>query len=245
MSCNLLLRGGPTHDFDATSDLLAAVFAEQGIPTVMLDEPADFFAALRSGEVDGAPVTAVTVDALRWRMDQHRYATQRDRWAVDPADDDLATVERFVRSGGGMLAVHTAVICFDAHPRWTGLCGAAWNWDRSSHPPPGPVTVEVTECGRTHPVTAGSGGFEVHDELYGDLDLIEGLTPLMVGRVGAVAAPQPVLWAQELDAGRVVTDLLGHGPESLTHPGHRVVLTGAVRWVCRAGAPATHGGGVT
>lgn len=251
MSCNLLLRGGPTHDFAATSAALAAVFAEHGVRTVMVDEPAEAVAALRAGEAEGGRITTLTVDALRWRMDQPRYAGQRDRWAVDPDDDDLATVEEFVRGGGGLLAVHTAVICFDGHPRWTGLCGAAWNWDRSSHPAPGPITVEVTEHGRTHPVTAGSVGFEVHDELYGDLDLADGIEPLMIGRTGAGGAPQPVLWAREMGAGRVVTDVLGHGPDSITHPGHREVLAAAVRWICgadaphRAGTPAVHRGGGT
>ena len=39
----------------------------------------------------------------------------------------------------------------------------------------------------------------------------------------------PLLWARAVGAGRVVTDLLGHGVESVTHPAHRTILQRAVR----------------
>jgi type 1 glutamine amidotransferase len=160
---------------------------------------------------------------------------------VDLPAEDLAAVDAFVRSGGGMLALHTAVICFDGAPVWTELCGAAWNWQASSHPPVGPVEVRVTHAGRTHPVTAGDSDFVVDDELYRDLDLVDGLVPLLEGtRAGAT---HPVLWAREVGAGRVVTDLLGHGPGSIAHPVHRAVLGRAAAWIAGAGPGSPSEGG--
>ena len=152
---NLVLSGGPGHAFDVTSASLVTLLHEQGIQSTVVTEPSDAVAALRRAEDGtGDPVDLFTVNALRWRMDQDRYASQRTDHAVDLSPEDLAVIDRFVRGGGGLLALHTAVICFDADPVWHALCGASWRWDRSSHPPLGPVEIEVTGAGQTHQIPA-------------------------------------------------------------------------------------------
>lgn len=232
---NLLLTGGPTHDFASTSRAVAALLAEEGIDTTIVDDPASAFGALRDAhEGRAAPVDLMTVNALRWGMSQERYAELRAEHAFQIADEDAALLDAFVRGGGGLLALHTAVICFDAHPTWRELCGAAWDWSSSTHPPCGPSRVQVTDVGRSHPGTAGLDGFVVDDEVYGFLDEVDGLDPLLTGDHGGRA--HPLLWARTVGAGRVVTDLLGHGPESVEHATHREILRRAAHWAI--GSPA-------
>jgi len=229
MTRNVLLSGGPTHEFASTSAVLAALLADQGIGTTVVTEPADAVAALRAAEEGtGDRIDLLTVNALRWRMTHDRYASGRDEHAVvlDPAD--LAVIDRFVRGGGGLLALHTSVICFDADPVWHALCGASWRWDRSSHPPVGSIEVEVTDAGRAHPLTLGVERFVVEDEAYGFLDEVDDLDPLLVSTHGG--RTHPLLWARPVGDGRVVTDLLGHGRASFEHPTHRSILARAAAW---------------
>jgi type 1 glutamine amidotransferase len=126
-------------------------------------------------------------------------------------------------------------VCFDADPVWRELCGAAWDWAASSHPPLGPVTVAVTAEGRGHPITAGVEGFEVVDEVYAFLDQVEGIVPLLTASQGD--GDHPVLWARTVGLGRVVTDLLGHGPTSIGHPAHRAMLGRAAAWTLGGAGP--------
>lgn len=232
MTANLLLTGGPTHPFGATTPLLVDLLAERGITTEVTTDPHEALSLLTAAEAGGRPgFDLVTVHALRWRMEQARYADRRAEHAVAVSDDDLAVLDRFVRAGGGLLALHTAVICFDGVGPWRALCGAAWDWDRSSHPPLGPVTVTPTEAGRAHDVTAGVEAFTVEDEAYGDLDALDDLEPLLVAEHGG--RTHPLAWARTVGAGRVVTDLLGHGPPSFTHPVHRDLLGRAATWAAR------------
>lgn len=224
----LVLSGGPGHDFATTTGVLVEVLAEAGLEASVVTEPAQAVAALRAGS---PPVDLLVVNALRWRMDVERYAHLRDELAVVLTDDDAAVIDAHVRGGGGLLALHTAVICFDAHPIWRELLGASWDWERSGHGPVGPVSVRPTEAGSTHPVTAGAAPFRVDDELYRDLDLVPGVTPLLTGADDGPAAP--VLWARQLGRGRVVTDVLGHGAASLAHPDHRALLARAATWARR------------
>lgn len=221
MSRALLLTGGPTHPFAETAPLLVDLLAEQGLGVVVVTEPAEAVAALPD-------VDLLVVHALRWAMAQERYAALRTGYAITLPPGDLAALDRFVRDGGGMLALHTAVICFDADPTWHALCGASWDWERSSHPPLGSVDVAVTEAGRAHELTAGLGPFTIEDEAYGFLDELDDLVPLLVTDHGG--RTHPLLWARAVGGGRVVTDLLGHGPASFQHPSHRTVLARAIAW---------------
>ena len=226
---NLLLSGGPGHPFGGTSSSLTTLFDEHGIASTVVTEPGDVVAILQRAKAGvGPPVDLLTVNALRWRMEQDRYAAQRGEHAVVIGAQDLAVIDRFVRGGGGLLALHTAVISFDADPTWHSLCGASWSWDRSSHPPLGAVEIEVTEAGHAHAITRGLERFTIHDEAYGFLDQADGLEPLLVSSHGG--RDHPMLWARAVGSGRVVTDLLGHGRESHEHPVHRTVLARAATW---------------
>ena len=229
---NLLLSGGPLHDFDATSSAIATLLGTGDggpIETTIVDDPTDALTRLRAGCTSATPEwDGLTVNALHWRMEPDRYAHLRDGAAFELSSADGELISGFVHRGGGLLAVHTAVICFDAEPHWRALIGAAWNWERSSHPPVGEVSVQVTAVGRRHPITAGIEPFCIVDELYGFLDEADDLEPLLTAtRDGTV---HPLLWARPAGAGRVVTDLLGHGPESIAHPAHRTILQRAAAW---------------
>lgn len=241
MRRHLLVSGGPGHDFDRTSAAIVDALTDLDVTTTIVADPAAAVAALEESSHGGEPWDLLTVNALRWRMEQERYAEERDRWALTLAPHEAATIERHVAGGGGLLALHTAVICFDDEPLWRHLIGAGWNWDRSGHRPAGPVEVAPTLYGRHHPATERTRPFTVFDELYLDVDLDIDVVPLLTGTQDG--RTQPVLWARQHGHGRVVTSLLGHGPESLTHPRHRALLASIAEWASRT--PSTTTGGPT
>ncbi len=229
MSGHLVLSGGPGHDFDATTSELTALSMEVGLTPTVLTDPNDFFDALRRAEQRAIPRwDLVTVNALCWRMETGRYVDERDGRAFALGAADAGFLASHVGGGCGLLVLHTGVICFDAEPTWHQLVGASWNWESSSHPPMGEIEIAVTEAGREHPVTAGVLPFRVCDELYLHLDTVDGLVPLLTALHGG--REHPLLWTHQFGDGRVATDVLGHGCESLRHPAHRAVLRRAMSW---------------
>ena len=233
---HLLWSGGPGHDFDGSAAVLVEDLADVGAETTVVTEPAEAIDALRGAAVGATPAwDLLTVHALRWRMAVERYAHLRHDEAFVLTDADAEVLGGHVAGGGGLLALHTAVICFDGHPRWRALLGATWDWDRSHHAAPGVVTVAATAAGDAHPITIGTAPFEVDDELYGELDRSPDVVALLTGtQHGEV---HPVVWARSHGAGRVVVDVLGHAPASLAHPGHRAVLARAATWASRTRSP--------
>ena len=233
MTSNLLISGGPLHDFAASSGALVEVFTEASVESTVFDDPR---AALAELAAEPEAWDFVTVNALRWEMASQRHAAHRDAWAFTLREDEAHTLDRHVRSGGALLACHTATICFDSHPLWAGLIGATWNWERSSHPPQSLARVTPTAAGRKHAITSGIQEFVTNDEIYGFLDYAPGLVPLLTSRHGGT--DHPVLWARSVGKGRVVTDLLGHDAQAMRQPEHREILARAARWMCDQQSPS-------
>jgi type 1 glutamine amidotransferase len=226
VTTNLVISGGPLHDFTESTRALVEILATEGVHSTVFDDPRVALHALSRRPDDW---DVVTVNALHWKAAAERHADLRERWAFDLGRTESETIDRYVRNGGGLLACHTAVICFDGDPRWAACLGATWSWDRSMHPPLGPVRIGATPAGRSHPITDGIHEFELVDEVYGFLDAAPDLVPLLTSPHNET--DHPVLWARSVGAGRVVTDLLGHDATSMDHPIHREILRRAVRWL--------------
>lgn len=222
---NLIVSGGPLHDFASTTAGLVEAIGRCGVTSIVPTDPTD--ALDRVAERPGWDL--VTVNALLWRMPAERHAPLRDAWAFRLGDDHADSLGRHVAEGGALLACHTAPICFDGDARWRALLGASWDWGRSHHPPLGPAAIRPTEAAEGHPITEGAGPFEVVDEVYADLDLDDDVEPLLVGEVDG--RDQPVLWARTVGRGRVVVDLLGHHRDAIEQPAHAAVLRRAVTWL--------------
>jgi len=225
MARNLILTGGVGHPFADAAPALAAVLEEAGFRSTVTEDIEGGLAALAEGGFD-----LVTVYALRWRMlASEKYAPLRERCAFTLSARGREALSGFVAAGGGLLALHTAVICFDDWPEWKELAGGAWVWGRSFHPPYGAVTVAPTAV--AHPITAGVAGFALRDEVYSDLDLVPGVVPLLAGTAdGADRGTWPMLWARPVGRGRVVCDTLGHDRAALEQPMHRRILRNAAAW---------------
>jgi uncharacterized protein len=220
----VLLSGGLTHDFPATTACLADLLVRGGIRPEVHE---DVDAALRA--LPGAAL--FVVNALRWTMTgpgtPDRYRAMAPEHGVSPAVRDALGTH--LASGGGLLGMHTAAICFDDWPEWAAALGCAWRWGVSHHPPLGPrVRVEVAG---PHPIVEGIDGFPIVDEVYGDLDRPPDTVALLrAAQPGSDGPAQPLLWAREHGGGRVVYDALGHHPPSYEVSEHREIVRRVIAW---------------
>jgi uncharacterized protein len=225
----VIVSGGVAHDFPATSAELVRVLAEAGLRATV---EGDVEAVLTGLGAPGEQRPLLVLDLLRWTMHVERYLHLRDEWSISLSEDARAGLRGHVHSGGGLLAMHGASICFDDWPEWRDLLGGVWDWDRSTHPPlDGPVTVAVATD--RHPIVAGVGDFEIVDEVYGFLDRTDDVVGLMSSPHGGT--DHPLLWARTVGSGRVVYDALGHHVPSYAVPEHRQIVRRAARWA--AGLP--------
>jgi type 1 glutamine amidotransferase len=223
----VVLSGGYAHSFAETSAVLAGLAAETGMVPEIHDSVGAAMAALPGARL-------LVVNALWWSMAQHdKYAPHRAAHARNLSDSELAAMVQHVASGGGLLALHTATICWDTQPGWVQLMGGGWAWGRSHHPPLGPVAVSLTAQGAA---LSGASDFEVIDEAYHALD--PGPDCRILAHAAAGGAPQPIAWTRHHERGRVAVDALGHDVRSLRVPGHAALLRALIAWAAEGGGDA-------
>ena len=218
---NLILVGGIFHDFHASAEALAKVLAPLGIESRI---EADLDAGIAS--LADNPVDLLTINALRWEMMGEKYDPYRETEAYSPPSQTRIGIEAHLQSGGALLGLHTASICFSDWPAWGSLLGGRWVWGTSWHPAPETITVTPDKSAALSHLIP----FEVQDELYTDLLLEPGAQVLVHGHSVAMPTLQPIVWSHTVGEGRVIYDALGHDCQSLSHPAHAQLLRETVSW---------------
>lgn len=204
----VLYSGGHGHAFADSSAALADRLAAHGCD-VRIETDFDAVVAALS-ETD-----LVAVNALRWTMTQHeKYAPFRPSLAYRPSPGAVAALADWVRGGGRLFALHTAVICFDVEPGWLELLGGGWTWGLSHHPPLAELTIEP----------ADAPAFVLVDEAYHNMNPAPDAE--IRARCAVDEGPQPTAWIRPFCAGRVAVDTLGHDRRSLETPGHAQLIDG-------------------
>ncbi|MEK7411797.1 MAG: ThuA domain-containing protein, partial [Planctomycetota bacterium] len=160
-----------------------------------------------------------------------------------------AAIQTFVARGGGVFIHHFANGA--CHASLTDAAASDWPWYRTlvrriwEHRPiaPGPSShdrfrsFEVKPCS-DHPLIANMTAFTVEDELYYRQHGSEPISALMTARSEDTGTDEPLVWAYEVGAGRVVQSLLGHSAKTYEPAQMRAFARRVIAWCARR---AIHG----
>lgn len=219
----LIITGGWAHPFERTSPFLADVFLPAGFDSVIADDLDEAASILAGDQFD-----LITVYACWFGMSDKRYDAVRSEWARTSSPALRDGIASHLDARRGILALHTAPICFDDWPEWPAIVGGSWNWERSWHPQPGEMSVKPEG---DHPIVHGIRPFSVVDERYTDLDV----SPDVDVIAWTLADDrQAAIWTHSAGTARVVYDALGHDERSLGHADHAVVLRRCALWAAGA-----------
>lgn len=202
----------PAHDWRKVTSALIGVLEQDPRMVVHVTEQPEDLATARITDYD-----VIVMNYCNW-----------DRPGLgEVAKKNFAN---YLEHGGGLSVIHFANGAFtDTLPNkesdWpeyrTRMVRRIWvhGPDQSGHDAYGPFAVQVTDAGRTHPISAGLSNFETVDELYfrqrGDLPI----TPLATAHSKITQADEPMAWAYEYGQGQVFQTVLGHSDESVRKAG--------------------------
>ncbi|HEX9535442.1 MAG TPA: ThuA domain-containing protein [Stellaceae bacterium] len=142
---------------------------------------------------------------------------------------EKAAFERYVRSGGGFVGIHSASDTEYGWP-WYGRLVGTWF---ASHPQIQRATVHIANP--DHPSMKGLPPlWERTDEWYnfrsdprGAVQVLATLDEASYSG-GAMGADHPIAWCQEIDGGRSWYTAMGHTKESYAEPLFRLHLLGGI-----------------
>jgi type 1 glutamine amidotransferase len=230
---NLIITGGWAHEFSDSAAVLGKVLAEQPVNDRVVDSTIadgidNAIHALQKDHFD-----VVTVYACWFTMTDERYnAEQRAQWARTTPPELREAIAEHVKRGGGLLVLHTGIICFTDWPEWPQYIGGSWNWGESWHPA---VEVFAARWASTlrapqgHPIVHDLGEIVVEDERYCELGV--GPQAQVLLESDGPEGVQPSMWTHERDAGRAVFSSLGHDHRSLNNLQHGRLLRRSIAWV--------------
>ena len=168
------------------------------------------------------------------------------RWGAETE----AAVEKFVRSGKGLVALHGASYAFGGFevktpgfqptgivepiwPEWRKMIGAWWRELKNGHGQRHTFQVRFTD--REHPLARGmSESFQATDELYHNFTVAPESKVIGVAfddpRIGGTGKDQPVIWTVAYGKGRTLHITLGHDTAAMYEPGFRAVVARSTEW---------------
>jgi type 1 glutamine amidotransferase len=144
--------------------------------------------------------------------------------SLAPTSGALDRLDRYIRQGGGCLAIHSASASFKTEPRYFEILGGRF----SSHGPVHTFTVQPVDPGG---IFSQTGPFNLHDEAYlhqfdssaPDQNTIH-FTAEIDGR------QEPLVWTRRHGSGRVCCCAAGHTGASMRHPILRNILIEGLQW---------------
>jgi type 1 glutamine amidotransferase len=147
-------------------------------------------------------------------------------------DAQQGALERFVKTGGGWVGIHSAS---DTEYGWAWygqLLGAYFK----NHPPG--LQDTVVSADGDHPLTRAipSGGWRVRDEMYnfrtnprGGVRVLARLDERTY-QGGTMGTDHPITWCRDFDGGRAWYTGLGHTKAMYAEPTFRALLSAGIRY---------------
>ncbi len=152
-------------------------------------------------------------------------------------DEQAGAFADYVRSGGGVVAVHASSVCQTADSTYTDVVGAYFDEETTS-PRVQDVTFTVTD--RTHPSTAHlPAEWEVSTEVYtflenprGDVHVLASIDQTSYDGpiLGGNGHRHPMVWCRNVGAGRSWYTQLGHTADRFDDPAFLQHLRGGIEW---------------
>jgi len=148
-------------------------------------------------------------------------------------DDQKAAFQRFIRSGGGFVGIHSACGSERDWPWFWAMLGGTF----VRHPKLQPFTIHVVD--RQHPSTRHLGPtWQWEDEFYFLKEMPKDLHILLEGDLTQLNDPKkdpnektrPLAWCHEFEGGRCWYTTLGHKKEHYADPNLQKHILGGILW---------------
>jgi type 1 glutamine amidotransferase len=145
----------------------------------------------------------------------------------------------YLKSGKGIVSLHHSLGNYQTWDEFVKIIGGSYvmnekprTIDGTTYPPSNyihdmDVTVNIADA--NHPVTKGIKDFEMVDEVYGDLLVLDDVHVLL--RTSHPKSNPVIGWTNRYGNANIVCLQSGHGPTAFQNPNYIKLVRQAIRWV--------------
>ena len=140
-----------------------------------------------------------------------------------------------LKKGASMIFLHHALVSYQNWPEFIKIVGGQYhthpvvvNGDTLKANYEHDVNIPVKVEDKKHAVTWGISDFEIVDEVYGDVEILPRVKPLL-----STTHPKSMhylAWINRYGNSDVIYIQLGHGPSGYSNPNFRKLIQQAIEW---------------
>lgn len=140
-----------------------------------------------------------------------------------------------LKKGASMIFLHHSLVSYQNWPEFIKIVGGQYhthpvlvNGDTLKANYEHDVNIPVKVEDNRHPITRGIPDFEIVDEVYGDVEILQTVHPLL-----STTHPKSMrylAWINHYGNSDVLYIQLGHGPSGYSNPNFRKLIQQAIEW---------------
>ncbi len=149
-------------------------------------------------------------------------------------DEEKDGYYRLLKAGKGLLFLHHSICAYQDWPEFEGIVGGKYyekkkndKFGASSFTHDMDFYVQLVHS--SHPVTKGMSDFVLHDEVYGNLEVLPEVLPLL-----STDHPKSNIligWTLKKEKSKIVYIQPGHDKNSYTNPNYRQIIKQAINYI--------------
>lgn len=150
------------------------------------------------------------------------------------AEQDKSNYYNLLKLGKGLVFLHHSQCSYQDWEGYKTIVGGKYHEEKNSplsstyqHD----VTFTVKISDPKHPVTRGLKDFEILDEVYGNTEVLPGVTPLLT--TDHPQSSKIIGWTHQIEKSRIVYIQPGHDKNAYQNSNYRQLLKQAINYVSR------------
>jgi uncharacterized protein len=156
-----------------------------------------------------------------------------DMWQAISGEEKKALL-RLTEMGTGLVFLHHSLVSYQSWPLFTQIRGGKY-YERGHDYPPEKlsaykhdIVMRVKVIDPSHPVTQNLDDFEIHDEGYSNIEVLQGVTPLL--STDHPDCSDIIGWTNFFNNSKVVYILLGHDNNAWSNENFKKLVYNAINW---------------
>lgn len=153
--------------------------------------------------------------------------------SISPAQQEAYV--NLLKKSASMIFMHHSLVSYQNWPEFIKIVGGQYHTkpvivkdDTLNASYEHDVTIPVKVEDNKHPVTRGITDFKIDDEVYGGVEILPQVKPLL-----STTHPKSMrylAWINQYENSKVIYIQLGHGPSAYSNPNFRKLIRQAIEW---------------
>jgi type 1 glutamine amidotransferase len=150
------------------------------------------------------------------------------------SEDEKKSYDKLLKLGKGLVFLHHSLASYQDWPEFIRIVGGKYHEEKdspasSTYQHDVRFTVKISDP--KFPVIKGVSDFEILDEVYGNTEVLPGVTPLIT--TDHPLSSKVIGWAHQKENSRIVFLQPGHDKNAFSNPNYQKLVRQAIEYVAK------------